>query len=138
MAEPVGIGVSIVVDTTTVTVISEDAVNVAIAPETTSLSVSSGMGPASSIVSTAYNTISATDVQTAIEQLADQFYRSTGAPSGTNLAEGDLWYDTANEELRVYREISAGTYEWQALVAGGYVAGETSLMDKLEIGRAHV
>jgi hypothetical protein len=134
MAEPVGIGVSIVVDTTTVTVISEDAVNVAIAPETTSLSVSSGMGPASSIVSTAYNTISATNVQTAIEQLADQFYRSTGAPSGTNLAEGDLWYDTANEELKVYREISASTYEWQALVAGGYVAGETSLMDKLDGG----
>ena len=134
MVEPVGIDVSIVVDTTTVTVISEDAVNVAIAPETTSLSVSSGMGPASSIVSTAYNTISATNVQTAIEQLADQFYRSTGAPSGTNLAEGDLWYDTANEELRVYREISAGTYEWQALVAGGYVAGETSLMDKLDGG----
>ena len=134
MVEPVGIDVSIVVDTTTVTVISEDAVNVAIAPETTSLSVSSGMGPASSIVSTAYNTISATDVQTAIEQLADQFYRSTGAPSGTNLAEGDLWYDTANEELRVYREISASTYEWQALVAGGYVAGETSLMDKLDGG----
>jgi hypothetical protein len=134
MAEPVGIGVSIVVDTTTVTVISEDAVNVAIAPETTSLSVSSGMGPASSIVSTVYGTISATNVQTAIEQLADQFYRSTGAPSGTNLAEGDLWYDTANEELRVYREISASTYEWQALVAGGYVAGETSLMDKLDGG----
>ena len=134
MAEPVGIDVSIVVDTTTVTVISEEAVNVAIAPETTSLSVSSGMGPASSIVSTAYNTISATNVQTAIEQLADQFYRSTGAPSGTNLAEGDLWYDTANEELKVYREISASTYEWQALVAGGYVAGETSLMDKLDGG----
>ncbi len=134
MAEPVGIDVSIVVDTTTVTVTSEEAVNVAIAPETTSLSVSSGMGPASSIVSTAYNTISATDVQTAIEQLADQFYRSTGAPSGTNLAEGDLWYDTANEELKVYREISASTYEWQALVAGGYVAGETSLMDKLDGG----
>ena len=134
MVEPVGIDVSIVVDTTTVTVTSEEAVNVAIAPETTSLSVSSGMGPASSIVSTAYNTISATNVQTAIEQLADQFYRSTGAPSGTNLAEGDLWYDTANEELRVYREISAGTYEWQALVAGGYVAGETSLMDKLDGG----
>ena len=134
MAEPVGIGVSIVVDTTTVTVISEDAVNVAIAPETTSLSVSSGMGPASSIVSTAYNTISATNVQTAIEQLADQFYRSTGAPSGTNLGEGDLWYDTANEELKVYREISSGSFAWIALVAGGYVAGETSLMDKLDGG----
>ena len=138
MVEPVGIDVSIEVDTTTVTVTSEEAVNVAIAPETTSLSVASGMGPASSIAldtpSSAYSTISATNVQTAIEQLADQFYRSTGAPSGTNLGEGDLWYDTANEELKVYREISSGSFAWIALVAGGYVAGETSLMDKLDGG----
>ena len=35
MPEPVGIDVSIEVDTTTVTVTSEEAVNVAIAPETT-------------------------------------------------------------------------------------------------------
>ena len=134
MAEPVGIDVSIVVDTTTVTVTSEEAVNVAIAPETTSVSVASGMGPASSIASVAYGTISATNIQTALEQLADQFYRGTGAPSGTNLGEGDLWYDTANEELKVYREISSGSFAWIALVAGGYVAGETSLMDKLDGG----
>ena len=134
MAEPVGIDVSIEVDTTTVTVTSEEAVNVAIAPETTSVSVASGMGPASSIASVAYGTISATNIQTALEQLADQFYRGTGAPSGTNLGEGDLWYDTANEELKVYREISSGSFAWIALVAGGYVAGETSLMDKLDGG----
>jgi hypothetical protein len=107
---------------------------VAIAPETTSVSVASGMGPASSIASVAYGTISATNIQTALEQLADQFYRGTGAPSGTNLGEGDLWYDTANEELKVYREISSGSFAWIALVAGGYVAGETSLMDKLDGG----
>ena len=134
MVEPVGIDVSIEVDTTTVTVTSEEAVNVAIAPETTSVSVASGMGPASSIASVAYGTISATNIQTALEQLADQFYRGTGAPSGTNLGEGDLWYDTANEELKVYREISSGSFAWIALVAGGYVAGETSLMDKLDGG----
>ena len=135
MVEPVGIDVSVVVDTTTVTVTSEEAVNVAIAPETTDIALAVVPAAlASQIGSTAYGTISATNIQTALEQLADQFYRGTGAPSGTNLGEGDLWYDTANEELKVYREISSGSFAWIALVAGGYVAGETSLMDKLDGG----
>jgi hypothetical protein len=136
MPTPVGIDVSIVVDTTTVTVTSEEAVNVAIAPETTEVAIS--VVPASTIASAigsvAYANITATNIQTAIEQLADQFYRGSTTPSGTNLGEGDLWYDTANEELRVYREISSGSFAWIALVAGGYIAGETSLMDKLDGG----
>ena len=136
MATPAGIDVSIEVDTTTVTVTSEEAVNVAIAPETTDVAIS--VVPASTIASAigsvAYANITATNIQTAIEQLADQFYRGSTTPSGTNLGEGDLWYDTANEELKVYREISSGTFAWIALVAGGYVAGETSLMDKLDGG----
>ena len=136
MPTPIGIDVSIVVDTTTVTVTSEEAVNVAIAPETTDVAIS--VVPASTIASAigsvAYANITATNIQTAIEQLADQFYRGSTTPSGTNLGEGDLWYDTANEELRVYREISTGSFAWIALVAGGYIAGETSLMDKLDGG----
>tara|TARA_Y100000780_G_C13491423_1_gene342436 strand:- start:198 stop:614 length:417 start_codon:yes stop_codon:yes gene_type:complete len=136
MAEPAGIDVSIEVDTTTVTVTSEEAVNVAIAPETTSVAIS--VVPASTIASaigsTAYGSITATNIQTALEQLADQFYRGSTTPTGTNLGEGDLWYDTANEELRVYREISSGSFAWIALVAGGYATGETSLMDKLDGG----
>ena len=136
MPEPVGIDVSIDVDTTTVTVTSEEAVNVAIAPETTEVAIA--VVPASTIASaigsTAYGSITATNIQTALEQLADQFYRGTGEPSGSNLGEGDLWYDTANEELKVYREISSGSFAWIALVAGGYVTGETSLMDKLDGG----
>ena len=136
MAEPAGIDVSIEVDTTTVTVTSEEAVNVAIAPETTDVSIS--VVPASTIASaigsTAYGSITATNIQTALEQLADQFYRGSTTPTGTNLGEGDLWYDTANEELRVYREISSGSFAWIALAAGGYITGETSLMDKLDGG----
>ena len=136
MATPVGIDVSIEVDTTTVTVTSEEAVKVAIAPETTSVAIA--VVPASTIASaigsTAYGSITATNIQTALEQLADQFYRGSSTPSGTNLGEGDLWYDTANEELRVYREISSGSFAWIALVAGGYATGETSLMDKLDGG----
>jgi len=136
MPTPVGIDVSIVVDTTTVTVTSEEAVNVAIAPETTDVAISvvPASTTASAIGSVAYANITATNIQTAIEQLADQFYRGSTTPSGTNLGEGDLWYDTANEELRVYREISTGSFAWIALVAGGYIAGETSLMDKLDGG----
>jgi len=136
MATPVGIDVSIEVDTTTVTVTSEEAVKVAIAPETTSVAVAvvPAATLASQIGSTAYANISATNIQTALEQLADQFYRGSTTPSGTNLGEGDLWYDTANEELRVYREIATGSFAWIALVAGGYIAGETSLMDKLDGG----
>ena len=136
MAEPAGIDVSIEVDTTTVTVTSEEAVSVAIAPETTSVAISvvPASTVASAIGSTAYGPISATTVQAAIEQLADQFYRGSSTPSNSNLSEGDLWYDTTNEELKVYREISTGTFAWIALVAGGYVAGETSLMDKLDGG----
>jgi len=136
MAEPAGIDVSIEVDTTTVTVTSEEAVNVAIAPETTTVAIS--VVPASTIASaigsTAYGSITATNIQTALEQLADQFYRGSTTPSGTNLGEGDLWYDTAEEELRVYREISSGSFAWIALAAGGYITGETSLMDKLDGG----
>ena len=136
MATPVGIDVSIEVDTTTVTVTSEEAVKVAIAPETTSVAVAvvPAATLASQIGSTAYANISATNIQTALEQLADQFYRGSTTPTGTNLGEGDLWYDTANEELRVYREISTGSFAWIALVEGGYVTGETSLMDKLDGG----
>ena len=74
MAEPAGIDVSIEVDTTTVTVTSEEAVKVAIAPETTSVAIS--VVPASTIASaigsTAYGSITATNIQTALEQLADQ------------------------------------------------------------------
>ena len=136
MPTPIGIDVSIVVDTTTVTVTSEEAVKVAIAPETTSVAISvvPASTVASAIGSVAYANITATNIQTALEQLADQFYRGSTTPTGTNLGEGDLWYDTANEELRVYREISTGSFAWIALVAGGYVTGETSLMDKLDGG----
>ena len=134
---PAGISVEVAEDVTTVTITSEEAITVAITADTTDVSVSAipPVTSATDIVNTAYGTITSTTVQAALEQLADQFFRQSATPSGTNLAEGDLWYDTANEELRVYREISAGSYEWQALVSGGYVSGQASLMDKLDGGR---
>ena len=133
---PVGISVEVEEDVTTVTVTSEEAITVAITADTTDVSISAipPITSAADIINVAYGTITSTTVQAALEQLADQFFRQSATPSGTNLAEGDLWYDTANEELRVYREISSGSFAWIALIAGGYITGETSLMDKLDGG----
>ena len=59
------------------------------------------------------------NLQDALGDLADQFYRQSSTPSGSNLAEGDLWYDTANEELLVYREVSSNVYEWHTIASAG-------------------
>tara|TARA_Y100000361_G_C11052950_1_gene286271 strand:- start:230 stop:643 length:414 start_codon:yes stop_codon:yes gene_type:complete len=135
MTQPAGIDVSVVEEVTGITVTSEDAINVSITEDTTSVSVSAvpATTTADSISTTAHGTITAETVQGALEQLADQFFRQTSEPTGDNLGEGDLWYDTANEQLKVYREVSGG-FQWQALVSGGFISGEASTMDKLDGG----
>ena len=56
----------------------------------------------------------ANNVEDALLQLADQFFVQTTAPtaSTTNLAEGDLFYDTDDNQLKIYRETSTGTFEF--------------------------
>ena len=46
------------------------------------------------------------------------FFRQSSTPSGSNLAEGDLWYNTSSEELFVYRQVSGG-YEWHTIASAG-------------------
>jgi hypothetical protein len=58
------------------------------------------------------------NLQEALGDLADQFFRQSSTPSGSNLAEGDLWYNTSSEELFVYRQVSGG-YEWHTIAAAG-------------------
>ena len=136
MPEPAGIDVSVAEEVTSITVTSEDAINVAITEDITSVSVSSvpATTTADSIAYTSYASITAETVQGALEALADQFYRQSSTPSGDNLGEGDLWYDTGTEQLKVYRQQSNGSFLWQALVAGGFISGEASDMDKLDGG----
>jgi len=83
---------------------------------------------ASGISLAPYNTVTATNVQSALEQLADQFFRSASAPTGGNLAEGDLWYDTDDDQLKVYRETSLNNFEFVPLAAA------TDTMDNLDGG----
>ena len=66
----------------------------------------------------AYNTITATNIQEALEQLADQDFRGTTTPTGSNIEEGDTWYDTDDNQLKVYRETSVGVFEWVPIIIG--------------------
>ena len=65
---------------------------------------------------TPYGTITATNVQAALNQLADQDFRSTSTPTGTNVSEGDTWYDLDDNTMKVYREISSGVFAWTNVV----------------------
>jgi len=68
------------------------------------------------VVVVPHGTITATNVQAALQQLADQDFRSTSQPTGTNVQEGDTWYDTDDNLMKVYREISTGVFAWTNLV----------------------
>ena len=73
---------------------------------------------AEDVVYTQTGSLAGGNVQDALADLADQFYRQSSTPSGSNLAEGDLWYNTSSEELFVYRQISGG-YEWHTIASAG-------------------
>lgn len=103
--------------------IQEDVTTVSV-----SASLPEGATSASGITLVPYTTVTATNVQTALEQLADQFFRSASAPTGGNLAEGDLWYDTDDDQLKVYRETSLNNFEFVPLAAA------TDTMDNLDGG----
>ena len=60
--------------------------------------------------------LSATTLQEALEQLADQDFRQSSTPSGINVQEGDTWYDTENNIYKVYREVSIGVFAWTNIV----------------------
>ena len=77
-----------------------------------------------------YNTITATNLTDALKQLADQNFRSTTAPTGSTVQEGDTWYDTDDDQLKVYRETSTGVFQWVPIIVGS--AGSDS--DTIDAG----
>ena len=92
------------------------------------LALAVGVTPASSILSTAYGSITATNVQDALEQLADQSFRQAAAPTGATVSEGDTWYDTDDDEFKVYREISTGVFAWAPIMIGT-PPGDSDIVD---------
>jgi hypothetical protein len=93
-------------------------------------------GVASGITFTPVGTITATNLQDAMHQMADQKFVSAAAPAtaDANLQEGDLWYNTTDNKLMVYRNTtweeitldaqlseSSGTSEYtDVTLNGGY------------------
>ena len=58
------------------------------------------------------------ELQTALQQLADQNFRGASAPTGSTLDEGDIWYDTDDDQLKVYRETSTGNFAFVPIMVG--------------------
>ena len=65
-----------------------------------------------------HGTVTATNIRDAIQQLADQNFRSDDVPTGSNVEEGDTWYDTDDNQLKVYRETSEGNFEFVPIMIG--------------------
>ena len=79
---------------------------------TTSLDLVQTEGSSDDITVTAHNNVYPDgNLTQALEKLADQFFRGTDQPTGSNLEEGDLWYDTDDNQLKVYRETSTNNFE---------------------------
>jgi len=94
--------------------------------QTTTLTISSAIGgsvsDASGItLSSPVGSLTGTsNVEDALNFLANQFFVSTTAPTAntTNLAEGDLYYDTDDNQLKIYRETSSGNFEFVPIMIG--------------------
>jgi len=90
------------------------------------ISTSLGSQEASAINYSPTGRMAATNVQAALDELAGDYFVQAGTPSGSQLNEGDLWYDTDDDELKVYR----GT-TWQTLAGAG---GDAETMLTLDGG----
>lgn len=106
----------VTVDETTSTVTLNQSDNPITVTLSTDLATPAAL--ATDITYTATTSLPGGNVQDALADLADQFFRQSATPSGDNLAEGDLWYNTSSEELFVYRQV-AGGYEWHTIASAG-------------------
>ena len=109
--------VDVTEEVTSITVTNPDDISVDITEDVTQVSVNNLALPAQAndaagVSVSPSGSITATNVQDALIQLADHTFRQAAAPSGTNEEQGDFWYETDTETLHVYREVSSGVFEW--------------------------
>ena len=129
-----GVNVAVSEAVTKVTASSGTKIAVALSEQATNIKINNFAIPvastAAAIAFTPYGALTATNIADAIQQLADQNFRSPDAPTGSNVGEGDIWYDTDDDELKVYRETSTGVFQWVPIIVGA--AGSDS--DTLDAG----
>jgi len=82
---------------------------------------------ASNVVVTPHGTITDTNLQLALEKLADKDYRSTSEPV-ENVQEGDRWYNPDTNQLKVYRETSPGVFEFVPIMIGN-ISDDSDTLD---------
>jgi len=110
-------------DITQVSITETGKVEVEINEDTTTIEINNFAIPsttsdASGVSFNPHGTVTATNLQAAVEQLADQDFRTTETPTGSNIEEGDTWYDIDDNQLKVYRETSSGVFEWVPIMVG--------------------
>jgi len=115
--------VEIVEEVTELTVSNTNAISVTLEESPTLLTVNNFAIPANymdaeNVAFVAHGTITADNVSDALKQLADQDFRTAETPTGSNIEEGDTWYDTDDNQLKVYRETSSGVFEWVPIMVG--------------------
>jgi len=127
--------VTISEEVTDLTVNNSSAVTVDITAEATTLSVNNFAIPVNFMDSAnvsfpGHNTVTADNVRDAIKQLADQQFRGTTPPAdgSANLEEGDLFYDTDDNQIKVYRETSTGVFEFVPIIVGD-ASGDSDTLD---------
>ena len=86
-----------------------------------------GQITANNVTVTPYNTIASTNLQTVLQGLADQDFRGASAPTGSTVSEGDTWYDTDDDQLKVYRETSSGNFAWVPIMVGNISADSDTI-----------
>mgnify|MGYP003308297974 FL=1 len=112
-----GLKVAISEEVTNISVTNNNSVGVTLSDVTTTVTVNNLALPsqfqdAANIAVTPYNTIESSNLQTALQELADQSFRGADTPSGGNVEQGDLWYESDTETLKIYREVSQNVYAW--------------------------
>ena len=106
--------------------ITPQTTSLGVTNQTTEITISAAIAGAATdaqgiTFSNAARTIAtASTVEQALLQLADQLFVQTTAPTAgtTNLAEGDFYYDTDDNQLKIYRETSTGTFDFVPVMIG--------------------
>jgi hypothetical protein len=133
VTDSIGTKVAITEEVTQIAVTNNNSIGVTLSDSVTTVSVNNMALPAqfqdaANIAITPYNTITSTNLQVALQQLADQNFRGTSAPTGSTVQEGDTWYDTDDDQLKVYRETSSGTFQWVPIIVGA-AGGDSDTVD---------
>jgi hypothetical protein len=88
------------------------------------------VGDAGDISFSPVGSITATNIQDALHQIADQQFVQAAAPASDdeNLQEGDLWYNTADNKLMVLRNTT-----WEEVILGAQLSESSDTAEYSDI-----